>query len=148
MASLDSVTVLSEAAFGCGKSSLFKSFIPVDTRHREEADFPSEHLAAILQDQSTAGLFKSGYRKQYEALAPYTKPETAAVPTSGLRTVATLKPKYHCLSCSEGCLNSERQAHTKKTGHAFCKLSPRSGLTNSANIQNHSHGIPEPLCVL
>ncbi|KAJ5482937.1 hypothetical protein N7539_006383 [Penicillium diatomitis] len=95
MASLDSVTLLSEAAFGC------------------------EHLAAIMQDQSTAGLFKDGYRKQYAALAPYTKPETAAVPTSGLRTVATLKPKYHCLSCFEGCLNTEREAHTKKTGHAF-----------------------------
>ncbi|KAJ5905164.1 uncharacterized protein N7473_002080 [Penicillium subrubescens] len=95
MATLDSVQILSEAAFGC------------------------EHLATIMQDQSTAGQFKNGYRKQFEALAPYTKPETAAVPTSGLRTVATLKPKYHCLSCTEVCLNSERKAHTKKTGHVF-----------------------------
>jgi hypothetical protein len=89
----------------------------------DTSDPSLEHLATILQDQSTAGQFKNGYRKQFEALAPYTKPETAAVPTSGLRTVATLKPKYHCLSCTEVCLNSERKAHTKKTGHVFCKYS-------------------------
>lgn len=79
-----------------------------------------EHLATILQDQQTAGQFKIAFRKQYEALAPYTKPEGVAVQTTGLRTVASLKPKYHCVTCSEVCLNTERKAHTKKTGHVFC----------------------------
>lgn len=95
MANLDSIHLLSEAAYGC------------------------EHLAAVLKDQQTAGQFKTGFRKHYDSLAPFTKPETAGVPASGLRTVATLKPKYHCLTCSEACLNTERKAHTKKTGHAF-----------------------------
>ncbi|KAK5795923.1 hypothetical protein VI817_005208 [Penicillium citrinum] len=94
-ASLDSIHLLSEAAYGC------------------------EHLAAVFREQNTAGQFKSGFRKQYDALAPYTKPETVAVQASGLRTVATLKPKYHCLTCFEACLNTERKAHTKKTGHIF-----------------------------
>lgn len=60
----------------------------------------------------------------YESLAPYTKPEAPAVQTTGLRTVASLKPKYHCLTCSEVCLNTERKAHTKKTGHVFCEYTP------------------------
>lgn len=60
----------------------------------------------------------------YESLAPYTKPEAPAVQTTGLRTVASLKPKYHCVTCSEVCLNTERKAHTKKTGHTFCEYTP------------------------
>jgi hypothetical protein len=87
-----------------------------------------EHLAAVLRDQQTAGQFKSGFRKRYDSLAPYTKPEAVAVQASGLRTVATLKPKYHCLSCSETCLNSERKAHTKKTGHVFCTIPIVAGI--------------------
>ncbi|KAJ5156305.1 hypothetical protein N7492_009108 [Penicillium capsulatum] len=94
-ANLDSANLLSEAAYGC------------------------EHLAAVLKNDPTAGQFKSGFRKHYESLAPYTKPEAAAVQTTGLRTVASLKPKYHCLTCSEVCLNTERKAHTKKMGHVF-----------------------------
>lgn len=81
-----------------------------------------EHLATVLQDQQTAGQFKVAFRKHYESLAPYTKPEAVAVQTTGLRTVASLKPKYHCVTCSEVCLNDERKAHTKKTGHVFCMI--------------------------
>ncbi|KAJ5621705.1 hypothetical protein N7528_006488 [Penicillium herquei] len=95
MASLDCVHILSEAAYGC------------------------EHLAPIMKDAATATPFKTGFRKQYEALAPYTKPEPVAVQATGLRTVSSLKPKYHCLACPEVCLNTERKAHTKKTGHGF-----------------------------
>lgn len=79
-----------------------------------------EHLALILKDAQTASQFRNGFRKHHDSLAPMTKPEAVAIQTSGLRTVASLKPKYHCLSCSEICLNSERKAHTKKTGHGFC----------------------------
>jgi ubiquitin carboxyl-terminal hydrolase 22/27/51 len=95
MATLDSAILLAEAAYGC------------------------EHLALILKDTQTAGQFRNGFRKHHDSLAPMTKPEAVAIQTSGLRTVASLKPKYHCLSCSETCLNSERKAHTKKTGHLF-----------------------------
>ncbi|KAJ5871288.1 uncharacterized protein N7529_003641 [Penicillium soppii] len=96
MASLDSVNLLSEAAFGC------------------------EHLAALLsKDEKTAGQFKVEFRKKDTLLAPYSKPEAVAVQTTGLRTVESLKPKFHCLSCSEVCLDIERQAHTAETGHVF-----------------------------
>ncbi|KAJ5570624.1 uncharacterized protein N7459_010054 [Penicillium hispanicum] len=95
MANLDSIRLLSEAAFGC------------------------EHVATVFKDGQNAGQFKSGFRKHFDSLAPYTKPEPVAVQTTGLRTVASLKPKYHCLMCSEICLNTERKAHTKKTGHVF-----------------------------
>lgn len=81
----------------------------------------TEHLAEIFKDGQTAAPLKSGFRKQYDSLAPYTKPEPVAVQATGLRTVSSLKPKYHCLSCPEICLNTERKAHTKKTGHGFCK---------------------------
>ncbi|KAJ5779765.1 Peptidase C19 ubiquitin carboxyl-terminal hydrolase 2 [Penicillium paradoxum] len=96
MATLDSVQLLSEAAFGC------------------------EHLAVVLsKDEKTAGQFKDRFRKQYQLLAPFSKPETVAVPTTGLRTVESLKPKYHCLSCPEVCLSTNRADHTAETGHAF-----------------------------
>lgn len=80
----------------------------------------SEHLATVLKNGQTAGQFKVSFRKLYDALAPYTKPEPVAIQTTGLRTVSSLKPKYHCVSCPEVCLNTERKAHTKKTGHGFC----------------------------
>ncbi|KAJ5544559.1 Peptidase C19 ubiquitin carboxyl-terminal hydrolase 2 [Penicillium sp. DV-2018c] len=96
MATLDSVHLLSEAAFGC------------------------EHLAVILtKDPKTAGQFKEQFRRLYRSLAPYSKPETAALPTAGLRTVESLKPKYHCLSCPEICLSPTRAQHTADSGHAF-----------------------------
>ncbi|KAJ5989867.1 hypothetical protein N7499_010396 [Penicillium canescens] len=96
MATLDSVQILSEAAFGC------------------------EHLAAFLsKDEKTAVQFKNEFRKHDKMLAPYSKTETVAVPTTGLRTVESLKPKYHCLSCSEICLGTKRKAHTADTGHQF-----------------------------
>ena len=85
-----------------------------------------EHLATVFKDVQTATQFRSAFRKQFEALAPYTKPEPVAVQTTGLRTVASLKPKYHCLTCSEICLNTERESHTKETGHVFCMFT--SGL--------------------
>lgn len=94
MANLDSVQVLSEASFGC------------------------EHLAAVLNG-SEAEQFKKNFCSQYKSLAPYTKPEAVAVQTTGLRTVASLKPKFHCLNCSEACLSTTRQAHTKTTSHIF-----------------------------
>ncbi|KAJ6170981.1 hypothetical protein N7470_000048 [Penicillium chermesinum] len=94
VASLESVQLLSEASYGC------------------------EHLAAVLGG-SNADQFKRSFCSQYESLAPYTKPEAVAVQTTGLRTVSSLKPKYHCLTCSEICLSTERRAHTKSTGHVF-----------------------------
>ena len=86
------------------------------------ADLPLVHLAAILsKDEKTAGQFREEFSKKYKMLAPFSKTETVAVPTTGLRTVASLKPKYHCLSCTEVCLSSKRAEHTAATGHAFCK---------------------------
>ncbi|KAJ5606460.1 hypothetical protein N7510_009241 [Penicillium lagena] len=95
MASLDSVHLLSEPEFGC------------------------EHLALILGKEQSAGQFRRDFTKVNELLAPLSKTETVAVQATGLRTVSSLKPKYHCLACSEVCLNTERKAHTKKTGHTF-----------------------------
>ncbi|CAI7645658.1 unnamed protein product [Penicillium bialowiezense] len=96
MASLDSSVLLSEAAFGC------------------------EHLAAYLnKDEKIASQFKSAFRSKDRSLAPFSKTDTVAVQTTGLRTVESLKPKSHCLSCPEICLDVERQAHTTETGHAF-----------------------------
>ncbi|KAJ5505340.1 Peptidase C19 ubiquitin carboxyl-terminal hydrolase 2 [Penicillium expansum] len=96
MATLDSVQLLSEAAFGC------------------------VHLAAILsKDEKTAGQFREEFSRQYKLLAPFSKTDTVAAPTTGLRTVESLKPKYHCLSCAEVCLGSKRAEHTAATGHAF-----------------------------
>ena len=88
--------------------------------HKQHSDNELEHLAAVLKDGQTAGQFKSGFRKQVVSLAPYTKPEVVTAQTTGLRTVASLKPKYHCLTCSESCLHTERKSHTKQTGHLFC----------------------------
>jgi ubiquitin carboxyl-terminal hydrolase 22/27/51 len=86
------------------------------------ADIPLVHLAAILsKDEKTAGQFREEFCRQYKLLAPFSKTETVAVPTTGLRTVASLKPKYHCLSCAEVCLASKRAEHTAATGHVFCK---------------------------
>lgn len=79
----------------------------------------------MLKDGQNAGQLKNGFRKHHDSLAPMTKPEAVAIQTSGLRTVASLKPKYHCLNCSEVCLKSERKAHTKKTGHVFCMFGER-----------------------
>lgn len=118
MANLDSVHLLSEAAYGCGMYLLSCMALPLDPDRTDPQ--PPEHLAAVLTDQQTAGQFKNGFRKHFESLAPYTKPDAVAVQITGLRTVASLKPKYHCLTCSETCLNTERKAHTKKTGHVFC----------------------------
>jgi ubiquitin carboxyl-terminal hydrolase 22/27/51 len=117
MASLDSVNLLSEAAFGCGEFRF-----DLCTNSLCPADPPLEHLAALLsKDEKTAGQFKVEFRKKDTLLAPYSKPEAVAVQTTGLRTVESLKPKFHCLSCSEVCLDIERQAHTAETGHVFCK---------------------------
>lgn len=74
--------------------------------------------------EQTAGQFRRDFTKVNELLAPLSKTETISVQATGLRTVSSLKPKYHCLACSEVCLNTERKAHTKKTGHAFCKPWP------------------------
>ncbi|KAJ5777665.1 hypothetical protein N7520_000911 [Penicillium odoratum] len=122
MANLDSIHLLSEAAYGC------------------------EHLATLLKNGQTAGQFKISFRKMYEALAPYTKPEPVAVQTTGLRTVSSLKPKYHCVSCPEVCLNTERKAHTKKTGHVFYMESRNRFLfcENCADLV-YDHGL-ERLC--
>ncbi|KAJ5949365.1 hypothetical protein N7454_000949 [Penicillium verhagenii] len=95
MANLESISMLSEAAYGC------------------------EHLAAFMEDVEAAAKFKIAFRKMFESLAPYTKVEPVAVQTTGLRTLSSLKPKYHCVSCPEVCLSTERKAHTKKTGHLF-----------------------------
>jgi hypothetical protein len=106
MASITSASVLSEAEFGC------------------------EHLAAILtQSGNTAEQFKSSFLKTHNALAPrplplFPKPLTVddlPKQKGGLRTASLLRPKYTCLTCSEVCAPADRPAHTKETGHHFCK---------------------------
>ncbi|OJJ40307.1 hypothetical protein ASPWEDRAFT_166387 [Aspergillus wentii DTO 134E9] len=97
MASIDSVTLLSEAEYGC------------------------EHLATILsQDENTAGQFKSSFIKTHHKLAPQTTPSSGTSQQKpGLHYSSLLKPKYTCLTCSEACVNGDRKTHTQKTGHRF-----------------------------
>jgi hypothetical protein len=35
----------------------------------------------------------------------------------------SMKPMYICVDCSEKHTNGDRQAHSEKTGHHFCKTS-------------------------
>ncbi|PYH46855.1 putative ubiquitin C-terminal hydrolase Ubp8 [Aspergillus saccharolyticus JOP 1030-1] len=97
VASVVSVSLLSEAEFGC------------------------EHLATQLgQDASTADQFKSSFIKAHNSLAVLPKPMDGLAKQNGrLKVNGFLKPKYICLTCSEMCLMGDRQAHTNKTGHSF-----------------------------
>lgn len=116
--------------------------------HLCPSDLPLVHLAAILsKDEKTAGQFREEFCKKYKSLAPFSKTETVAVPTTGLRTVASLKPKYHCLSCTEVCLSSKRAEHTAATGHAFCK--PMVSYCSTWFILIHGrYRVSQPLCLL
>lgn len=95
-----------------------------------------------MKDEKAAHQFKVAFRNKDKSLAPHSKPETVAVQTTGLRTVESLKPKSHCLSCPEICLDSERQAHTTETDHAFCKLMTTSKgaalLTRTIDIESRT----------
>ncbi|EAW06899.1 putative ubiquitin C-terminal hydrolase Ubp8 [Aspergillus clavatus NRRL 1] len=97
MASITSVSLLSEAEFGC------------------------EHLASILaQDGNTANQFKSSFIKTHKALAPQRiATEDLAKQKGGLRPASLLRPKYTCLTCSEACVPAKRETHTGETGHQF-----------------------------
>ncbi|KAG2418063.1 hypothetical protein HFD88_001163 [Aspergillus terreus] len=97
MASVASVSLLSEAEFGC------------------------EHLAAQLQNQGgAADQFKSAFIKTHNSLAPNPRSaESLSKQNAGFRIANILKPKYACLTCSESFLNSGRKAHTEKSGHQF-----------------------------
>ncbi|KAF7125194.1 hypothetical protein CNMCM5793_001303 [Aspergillus hiratsukae] len=125
MASITSVSLLSEAEFGC------------------------EHLAAILtQSGNTADQFKSSFLKTHAALAPrplalFPKPPTAddfPKQKGSLRPASLLRPKYTCLTCSEVCAPANRQAHTKETGHQFwdvpcsAKVAVTSSMTMTWNV--------------
>lgn len=96
MASINSVSLLSEAAFGCG------------------------HLATVMKSGQAAGQFKDSFIKANRALAPLGDSPAALFPSkSRFQSSALLRPRYICLSCSESCLSNERRAHTEKTGHQF-----------------------------
>ncbi|PLB34555.1 putative ubiquitin C-terminal hydrolase Ubp8 [Aspergillus candidus] len=97
MASVISVSLLSESEFGC------------------------EHLATQLgQDPGVAEQFKASFIKAHNALAPHPKSlETALKQNPAPRASTLLKPKYMCLTCADTCLSNERKAHADKTGHSF-----------------------------
>lgn len=41
--------------------------------------------------------------------------------TASISQRLSLKPMYICVDCSEKHINGDRQAHSEKTGHQFCK---------------------------
>ncbi|RAL03790.1 putative ubiquitin C-terminal hydrolase Ubp8 [Aspergillus ibericus CBS 121593] len=97
MASVHSISLLSEAEFGC------------------------EHLAAQLgQDGSTSEQFKSAFIKTHNALSNFPRSTDLSVKQSTrLKAKGFLKPKYTCLTCSEAISMADRKAHTEKTSHQF-----------------------------
>ncbi|PWY88442.1 ubiquitin carboxyl-terminal hydrolase [Aspergillus heteromorphus CBS 117.55] len=95
MASVLSISLLSEAEFGC------------------------EHLGALLkQDGGTAEQFKSAFIKTHNALGAFPK-STETAKNGRLRAKGFLKPKYTCLTCSETMALGDRKAHSEKTDHQF-----------------------------
>ncbi|THC91464.1 hypothetical protein EYZ11_009072 [Aspergillus tanneri] len=97
MASVASVSLLSEAEFGC------------------------EHLATQLTPAgTTADQFKSAFIKTHNALSPRPKPtELPSKQSASVRASALLRPKYTCLTCAEMCTDVGRKAHAQQTGHSF-----------------------------
>lgn len=119
MASINSVSLLSEAAFGCGMRLIQISSVFVFSY---QADPRAEHLAATLtQGGQPTDQLKNSFTQTNSALSPIGDPPGSSFPQkSRLQSSALLRPKYICLSCSQSCVNSERNAHTEKTGHQFC----------------------------
>ncbi|KAH8435032.1 putative ubiquitin C-terminal hydrolase Ubp8 [Aspergillus melleus] len=120
MASVASVTLLSEAEFGC------------------------EHLATQLAHAgSTANQFKNSFLKTHNALAPH--PITAEMigkNNTSSRAYSLLRPKYTCLTCSEACTPSSRNKHTEKTGHSFFMESRNRALyCQSCEDLIYDHGL-------
>lgn len=114
MASINSVSLLSEAAFGCGMRLLEDPLL-------SHANLRKGHLATVMKGGQAAGQFKDSFIKANRALAPLGDSPAALLPSkSRFQSPALLRPRYICLSCSESCLSNERRAHTEKTGHQFC----------------------------
>ncbi|CEN59638.1 Putative Ubiquitin C-terminal hydrolase Ubp8 [Aspergillus calidoustus] len=89
MATVASVSLLSEAEFGC------------------------EHLASVLmQDGVVNNQFKTSFIKTHNSLGR--RDASSKTASSGL-----LKPRYTCVTCSEPFMNGDRRIHTEKTGHQF-----------------------------
>lgn len=89
-----------------------------------------------MQSEQNASQFKDSFIKTHTKLAPLGEPPGSLLSQkSRLQSTALLRPKYICLSCSETCMNSERSAHSEKTGHRFCMQSRvlRSISTRLAN---------------
>ncbi|KKK13802.1 hypothetical protein P175DRAFT_0511588 [Aspergillus ochraceoroseus IBT 24754] len=92
MASVASVSLLSEAEFGC------------------------EHLASKLTNDGPASdQFKKSFLNANNALG------RTNLDGSSTKIISSrfLKPKYTCVACSEVFMNGDRKAHADKTGHQF-----------------------------
>ncbi|KAJ9218349.1 hypothetical protein DTO166G4_215 [Paecilomyces variotii] len=86
---------------------------------KSEAEYGCEHLAAVLgKDESTAAQFRESFAKSHAAIEARKK-SASAHKASTPKTIFSLRPTYHCLTCSETCDNGGRHAHSEKTGHKF-----------------------------
>ncbi|GAQ45247.1 hypothetical protein AtubIFM54640_011431 [Aspergillus tubingensis] len=96
MASVLSISLLSEAEYGC------------------------EHLATLMgQDVSTAEQFKNAFIKAHNSLGHLQRSMDSSKQNGRLKSKDFLKPKYTCLTCGETMPMGGRKAHTEKTSHQF-----------------------------
>ncbi|GAA87954.1 ubiquitin C-terminal hydrolase Ubp8 [Aspergillus luchuensis IFO 4308] len=96
MASVLSISLLSEAEYGC------------------------EHLATQMgQDVSTAEQFKNAFIKAHNSLGHLQRSIDSSKQNGRLKSKDFLKPKYTCLTCGEAMPMGGRKAHTEKTSHQF-----------------------------
>lgn len=115
-----------------------------------QADSRAEHLAATLtQGGQPADQLKDSFIQTNNELSPIGDPPGSSFPQkSRLESSALLRPKYICLSCSQSCVNSERSAHTQKTGHQFCMQAPRASANQLLINLSIRHGLQSPELVL
>ena len=83
-----------------------------------------EHLSVVLKDDSRGSDFIISYMKQ--AAMRMSKNNRKHDGANGIKASMSqrlsLKPVYICVDCSEKHTNGDRQVHSEKTGHQFCKM--------------------------
>ena len=82
-----------------------------------------EHLSVVLKDDGRGSNFIVSYMKQ--AALRMSKNNRKHDGANGIKASMSqrlsLKPVYICVDCSEKHTNGDRQVHSEKTGHQFCK---------------------------
>lgn len=82
-----------------------------------------EHLSVVLKDDGRGSNFIVSYMKQAASRMSRNnrKHDGANGIKASMSQRLSLKPVYICVDCSEKNSNGDRQVHSEKTGHQFCK---------------------------